>query len=318
MQPRVTIQSLYSALHERLALTWHAGQGGRGRGRNLVDHSEERGGHILAGSLNLIHPNRIQVVGKEEATYLDELDPITRSDTLKRVFSAEPAAIILADDLPPDEELILLANEHCIPLLTSPLPESRVVDHLQYYGALFLAEKTNLHGVFLEVLGMGVLLTGEPAVGKSELALELISRGSRLIADDAPEFTRLAPDIVSGACPPLLKHFLEVRGLGLLNIRSMFGDSAIKRTKYLRLIVHLAPMNEQQMASLDRLSGTYGTTDVLGLKIPQVTVPVAPGRNLAILVEAAVRNHMLKLKGYDAGEDFIARQQQAIQDSEKN
>lgn len=318
MQPRVSIQDLYRALHERLSLTWHAGQGGRGRTRNLIEHSEERGTHILAGSLNLIHPNRIQVIGREEAAYLDELDPVARSDTLWRVFHAEPAAIILADDLPPDEELILLANENCIPLLTSPLPESLVVDNLQYYGALFLAEKTSLHGVFLEVLGMGVLLTGEPAVGKSELALELISRGSRLIADDAPEFTRQAPDIVSGACPPLLRHFLEVRGLGLLNIRSMFGDSAIKGSKYLRLVVHLKPMDEQEMSSLDRLSGSYGTTEVLGLKIPEVTVPVAPGRNLAILVEAAVRNHMLKLKGYDASEDFIKRQQQAIQDSEKN
>jgi len=162
------------------------------------------------------------------------------------------------------------------------------------------------------VLGMGVLLTGDPAVGKSELALDLITRGSRLVADDAPEFTRIAPDIVSGTCPPLLREFLEVRGLGILNIRAMFGDSSIKRQKYLRLIVHLKRMSADQISSMDRLSGTHANLDVLGVSIPHVTVPVAPGRNLSVLVESAVRNHLLRLKGYDATEVLIERQQQAI------
>ena len=190
----------------------------------------------------------------------------------------------------------------------------RALDNLQYFGSLFLARKTTLHGVFLEVLGMGVLLTGDPAVGKSELALDLITRGSRLVADDAPEFTRIAPDIISGTCPPLLREFLEVRGLGILNIRAMFGDSAIKRTKYLRLIVHLKRMSSEQISGMDRLSGAHTNRDVLGVSVPQVTVPVAPGRNLAVLVESAVRNHLLRLKGYDATEVLIERQQQAILD----
>ena len=199
-------------------------------------------------------------------------------------------------------------------LLRSPLPDNQVLDNLQYYASLFLSEKTTLHGVFLEVLGMGVLLTGDPAVGKSELALDLITRGSRLVADDAPEFTRIAPDIISGTCPPLLREFLEVRGLGILNIRAMFGDSSIKRTKYLRLIVHLKRMSSDQIASMDRLSGAHTDRTVLGVSIPQVTVPVAPGRNLSVLVESAVRNHLLRLKGYDAAEVLIERQQQAILD----
>jgi len=316
MQPRVSVQDLYTALRERLRLEWLAGR--QGGDKTLITVSDEHNSHHIAGSLNLIHPNRIQVIGKAEQSFLQALDPVSRHDTLERLFATRPAALFLTDGVGADTALIQLAEQHQTPLFSSPLSDSRVLSNLQYYATLFLAEKKILHGVFLEVLGTGVLLTGDPAVGKSELALELISRGSRLIADDAPEFSRQAPDILNGSCPPLLRDFLEVRGLGLLNIRSMFGDSAIKRNKYLRLVVHLRRMNEQEIASIDRLCGSYSTQDVLGVQIPQVTVPVAPGRNLAIMVEAAVRNHMLKLKGYDASEDFIARQQRAIRASEKS
>ncbi len=201
---------------------------------------------------------------------------------------------------------------HCSP---PPLSDSLVLDNLQYYAARFLAAKTTLHGVFLEVLGMGVLLTGHSAVGKSELALELITRGHRLVADDAPEFRRIAPDIVAGSCPPLLREFLEVRGLGILNIRAMFGDSSIVNNMYLQLIIHLKRMKLQEIADMERLQAVGQSRSVLGVEIPQLTVPVAPGRNLAILVETAVRNHMLKLKGYDAAELFIERQRRSIEES---
>ena len=190
-----------------------------------------------------------------------------------------------------------------------------MLDNLQDFASINLPDKFVLHGVFLEVLGMGVLLTGDPAVGKSELALDLIARGNRLIADDATEFTRIAPEVISGACPPLLSEFLEVRGLGILNIRAMFGDSAIKQSKYLRLIVHLKRMTDAELSTMERLSPMQDVRDVLGVLIPQVTIPVAPGRNLGILVEAAVRNHMLKLKGYDANDVFIERQQRFIDEN---
>ncbi len=316
MQPRVSVQDLYNALRERLRLDWLAGR--EGGDRTLITINDESSSHHIAGALNLIHPNRIQVIGRAEHDYLAGLDDDNRRNTLERLFATRPAALFLTDGVSADADLIRLADTHGVPLFTTPLTDNRVLGNLQYYAALFLAEKKILHGVFLEVLGMGVLLTGEPAVGKSELALELISRGSRLVADDVPEFSRQAPDILNGSCPPLLRDFLEVRGLGLLNIRSMFGDSAIKRNKYLRLIVHLRRMSEQEIAGIDRLSGSYSTRDVLGVQIPQVTVPVAPGRNLAIMVEAAVRNHMLKLKGYSASEDFIARQQRAIDEGKKS
>jgi HPr kinase/phosphorylase len=290
MPHSIRVVDLFEALHERLELDWIAGRAG-GRETLLSETSDASTG-IIAGPLNYIHPNRVQVIGLAELAYL-------------------------VNDIEGPAELPGMADDAAVALMRSPLPDNQVLDNLQYYASLFLSEKTTLHGVFLEVLGMGVLLTGDPAVGKSELALDLITRGSRLVADDAPEFTRIAPDIISGTCPPLLREFLEVRGLGILNIRAMFGDSSIKRTKYLRLIVHLKRMSAEQISGMDRLSGAHTNRDVLGVSVPQVTVPVAPGRNLAVLVESAVRNHLLRLKGYDATEVLIERQQQAILDQQQ-
>jgi len=310
MPHRIRVRDLHDALHERLQLVWVAGQAGADKA--LLSSAADASTGIIAGPLNYIHPNRVQVIGPAEDNYLNGLQPNARRQALQQLFAEQPALVILVNGIAGLPELASMADDSGVALMRSPLPDNQVLDNLQYYASLFLSEKTTLHGVFLEVLGMGVLLTGDPAVGKSELALDLITRGSRLVADDAPEFTRIAPDIISGTCPPLLREFLEVRGLGILNIRAMFGDSSIKRTKYLRLIVHLMRMSAEQIAGMDRLSGAYTNRDVLGVSIPQVTVPVAPGRNLAVLVESAVRNHLLRLKGYDATEVLIERQQQAI------
>ena len=310
MPHRVKVQDLYDFLHERLSLSWVAGQAGHDR--TLIARDEEGVTRVVAGPLNLIHPHHVQVIGPTEATYLDHLSPADRQTTMDQLVATKPAAVVFVSGIAPLRDLLDAADANDIPVFDSPLSDHQVIDNLQYFGALFLARKTTLHGVFLEVLGTGVLLLGDPAVGKSELALELISRGSRLVADDAPEFSRIAPDIISGTCRPLLRDFLEVRGLGVLNIRAMFGDTAIKRSKYLRLIVNLKQMGAQEIADIDRLTGTNSTQDLLGMPIPVVTVPVAPGRNLAILVESAVRNHQLKMDGYDAVEAFAARQERAL------
>jgi HPr kinase/phosphorylase len=159
------------------------------------------------------------------------------------------------------------------------------------------------------VFSIGVLITGESGSGKSELALELISRGHRLVADDATEFTLIAPDVIDGTCPELLQDLLEVRGLGVLNVREMFGHTAVKPSKYLRLVVHLKPMREgEDTDGLTRLTGDVGHREIFEVQVPMITIPVAPGRNLAVLVEAAVRNHMLKSKGIDPAQTFIDRQ----------
>jgi len=160
-------------------------------------------------------------------------------------------------------------------------------------------------------MGTGVLITGESSIGKSELALELLTRGHRLIADDAPEFARVAPDTLIGTCPEMLREFLEVRGLGILNVRAMFGASAIKQSRNLRLIIRLQDMDEA--VKMDRLHGSRMLRNIQDVDIPEVTLPVGPGRNLSVLVEAAVRNHILISKGYDASEAFIERQKKRLE-----
>ncbi len=312
MQHQITVNDLIDALQERLRLRLLAGK--KGLGNVIFDAEIEKSDPIIAGPLNYIHPSPVQIIGPKEKKYLTSLSNDDQHAALMRLFSAKPAAILLSNRLKSIKTLEELAEKHNTPLLASSLKDAQVLDNLQYYATRFFARKTNLHGVFLEVLGMGVLLTGHSAVGKSELALELIIRGHRLIADDVTEFRRIAPDIVSGSCPPLLREFLEVRGLGILNIPAMFGDSATKHNKYLHFIMHLKRMKLQEIADMERLRGVGRYRNVLGVEIPEITVPVAPGRNLAILVETAVRNHILKLKGYDAAEIFIQRQQQAIEE----
>jgi HPr kinase/phosphorylase len=174
-----------------------------------------------------------------------------------------------------------------------------------------LGEITTLHGVMLDVLEVGVLITGDSSIGKSELALELISRGHGLVADDVVELQQIGPDTIQSRCPPMLRDFLEVRGLGVLNIRSIFGETAVRPRKALRLIVQLEPY-EAGIEPKDRLATRAGTQDILGVEIPTVTLAVAPGRNLAVLVEAAVRNHILITRGINSTAEFIKRQEEAM------
>ncbi|MTW20241.1 HPr(Ser) kinase/phosphatase [Allochromatium palmeri] len=269
-------------------------------------------GQSLIGSLNLIHPNRLQVVGLPEQRYLAGLGATAYGETLDTLFADQPAAVIFSNGLTPPPDFRERACATRTPLLGSALSDQELINHLRYFFTQALAERQTIHGVFIEVLGMGVLLTGAPAVGKSELALDLITRGHRLIADDAPRFARIAPEVIEGRCPEMLRDFLEVRGLGILNIRAMFGESAVLRDKTLNLVIDLQPLARPQLECIDRLAGSLSTLNVLGVAIPRIIMPVAPGRNLAILVEAAVRQQILRFRGYDAGLDFINRQACAI------
>lgn len=172
---------------------------------------------------------------------------------------------------------------------------------------------TTLHGVFLDVFGLGVFLLGNSGIGKSEIALGLISRGHRLIADDAVTFQlNQKQDELIGTCPDILKDFLEVRGLGVLNVRAMYGDSAIKTSAPLKLIVNLIDVSDEIFRSSDRLFGIHNEREILGLSFNEVTVPVGPGRNISVLIEAAVRNHNIRLKGYNAAKDFTERQHKLL------
>jgi HPr kinase/phosphorylase len=310
MTAPLTVGTLYEALRPRLHLEWIAGRLG---GAHEVDLEQgQHSGSSLAGPLNFVRPCQVPVLGRTELAYLDALESNSRRDAIDRLVDKPSEIVIIGDGQTAPGDLRKRAEAAGVPLFQSQLDSQDIVTDLQYYLSHHFAEKTTIHGVFMEVMGIGVLITGDASIGKSELALELVSRGHRLIADDSPVFARIAPDLVNGTCPEVLRDFLEVRGLGILNIRAMFGDSAIKQSKYMRLIIHLAQMSDEELSAIDRLKGSRESCDVLGVAVPQVTLPVGPGRNLAVLVEVAARNHMLYLKGYDASRTFVDRQQAQI------
>ena len=306
----LTAKALFETHQEALGLEWAAGYSGVSHSVNLEKIINDEA--ILIGHLNLIQTCYIQVLGNHELEYLDRLEPSSREEQLRTLFSISPVAVMIADQASVPADVLAIADEFDLPLLTSSVSSRKLSNYLQEYYSIVVAEKQVLHGVFMEVKGIGVLLTGKSSVGKSELALELLSRGHRIIADDAPEFFRVAADTIRGRCPSLLQDFLEVRGLGILNIRSLFGDSAIKQDKNLRLIIHLKEMDEKSMQQINRLEGERAGQVVLEVEIPEVTLPVAPGRNLAVLVESAASQHILRTKGYHAEQEFMRRHSEQL------
>jgi len=304
----LTIATLVTDNQERLGLKWLAGQDSAHR----VELGHGMASADLIGHLNLIHPARIQVLGDEELTYYRRLDTKRRQHHIDDLIQSGVPAIIVASTNPPPASLQQACETHSVPLLQSTLNSAETIDILRVYLARRLAPKVLMHGVFLDVLGLGVLITGASGLGKSELALELISRGHGLVADDAVELLRTAPSVIQGQCPELLQNLLEVRGIGLLDIRTIFGETSVRRKKTLRLIVHLTQAKPE---SFERLPIDPKYQDILGVPIRQVQLPVVAGRNLAVLVEAAVRNTILNLRGIDTTREFIARQTQAIAQS---
>jgi len=297
---QVNVARLHDDNREALSLAWIAGR----EGGTAVRREAARAASLI-GHLNLTHPNSIQVIGAYEAG--------TVADHVERLFQAAPAAVIVADGVAAPQALVEVAGRTHTPLFASPLPAPRVIEVLARYLAKALAESTERHGVFMDVLGLGVLITGESGVGKSELGLELISRGHGLVADDVVEISRIAVDTLEGRCPPMLKDFLEVRGLGLLNIRTIFGETAVRRKLKLRLIAHLQRPLPGGRDPTERLPLAALSEQILGVTVAKVIIPVAAGRNLAVLVEAAVRNQILKLRGIDSMAEFMARQQREIE-----
>ena len=312
MKPVHSLQGLVEHIGPRLRLRWLTAP--PTSYCSLLGDKRGHSAQSLVGSLNCIHPNRLQVLGEAEIAHLADLSLPAYEETIDRLFAAKPAAIIFASDIEPQPVYFELAERTGTPLLASSASDVEIVDRLQYFLTHALAERTTVHGVLLEVLGMGVLLVGDPGVGKSELALEMVARGHRLIADDAPELARIAPEILEGSCPPLLRDFLEVRGLGVLNVRAMFGEGAVRQRETLNLIVNMRSFDNSELAQIDRLRGSLSARTILGVAVPEITLPVAPGRNLAVLLETAVRNQILRIRGYDAGVDLVDRQARAIDD----
>jgi HPr kinase/phosphorylase len=308
--PQISVEQLFSDNQGKLGFAWAAGK--NGGNRVITGDSALKPTVGLVGHMNFIHPFRVQVLGTAEFNYLNALSPEALSATIDRLFSSDLAVVVVANGATVPEHLEAQADLYNTAVFATQQPSAHIVEVLRIYLARVLAESTTLHGVFLDVLEIGVLITGASAIGKSELALELISRGHGLIADDIVELHRTSPETLEGRCPPVLKDFLEVRGIGIINIKTIFGETAVRPRKTLGVIVHLEDHSDEKFSDLDRLQVNATFQEILGVAIRKVTIPVAAGRNLAVLVEAAVRNFVLNLRGIDSTREFIERQQRLM------
>ena len=308
--PLVSVAQLFEENADALKLAWVSGPRDPSP---FLDSSEiNNASQGLIGHLNLVHPNWIQIFSRTEAAYFASLSEQSQREALARLAGSGLACIILSDQEKAPPTLAEFAASRNIPMLASPLHSLQIIWVVRTYLGRALAEFVTRHGVFLDVLGMGVLITGESGVGKSELALELISRGSGLVADDVVELYHIAPQTLEGRSPELLKDFLEVRGLGMLNIRTIFGETAVRIRKNLKLIVQLEKPVGGVIPGLERLPLNASSEDIMGISIRKVVLPVAAGRNLAVLAEAAVRNYVLQLRGIDSTQEFIQRQEKQL------
>jgi len=314
--PQVSIARLFEDNRAELKLTWL--QGNRETCPDLDSRRINSSSKGLTGHLNFIHPNWIQIFSHTEAEFFQSLDESARRQVLDNLASSEMACLILSDGEHAPEVLASLSSALNVPMIATSLPSLQIIWVLRTYLGRVLAEFVTRHGVMLDVLGMGVLIVGDSGVGKSELALELITRGSGLVADDVAELYHVAPQTLEGRCPEMLKDFLEVRGLGMLNIRMIFGETAVRQRKNLKLIVQLERPVGGSIPGLERLPLNASSEDIMGVSIRKVQLPVAAGRNLAVLVEAAVRNYVLQLRGIDSTREFIRRQEQHLGDDEGN
>jgi HPr kinase/phosphorylase len=312
--PQISITQLFEENREKLGLTWKSGT--EGGDKKLIHETVSQTNQGLIGHLNFIHHNWIQVLSKVEADHLNQLDSKSLEDNIQRLAESGMSCIIAAGSVRIPESLSALAISTQTPILCSERSSLEIMWRLRPYLWRVLAPTDSMHGVLLDVLGMGVMITGESGVGKSELALELVSRGHGLVADDVVELNRIAPETLEGHCPEILRDFLEVRGLGMLNIRIIFGETAVRRRKNLNLIVHLKKASSSDFNALERLPMENVNENIMGLSIRKVIIHVAAGRNLAVLVEAAVRNYVLQLRGINSTKDFLERHEQEMENKE--
>ncbi|MDQ2928877.1 MAG: HPr(Ser) kinase/phosphatase [Caldimonas sp.] len=312
MKPTViSAEALFEEFRPSLHWEWLAGHAHPERHFDDAAIRDAQSAADLVGYLNYIHPNRVQIVGRREVAYLKNDSPEAAERRISRIITLEPPVLIVADgELPPDR-LVALCDRADIPLFVTAESAGHVIDLVRGYLGQHFAERTTRHGVFMDILGLGILLTGESGLGKSELGLELISRGHGLVADDAVDLYRVSQTALEGRCPELLMNLLEVRGIGLLDIKAIFGETAVRRKMRLKLIVHLV-RKETMDREFERLPYEPLNEEILDVQIRKTVIAVDAGRNLAVLVEAAVRNTILQLRGIDTYSEFIERHHKAM------
>jgi HPr kinase/phosphorylase len=303
----ISADELFEFHRKPLKWNWAAGQQARERHFDEVAVRAARSAADLVGYLNYIHPYRVQILGEREVAYITSTTDNDSERRVARIVDLEPPALVLCDGVDAPESLLKLCNEAQIPLFTTCESAAYVIDVLRAYLSRHFADRETVHGVFMDILGLGVLITGESGLGKSELGLELISRGHGLVADDAVDLFRINQTTVEGRCPELLQNLLEVRGIGLLDIRAIFGETAVRRRLRLRLIVHLVRKSTLER-DFERLPEEPIRQDMLGIQIRKVVLQVVAGRNIAVLVEAAVRNTILQMRGINTLDEFSKRQ----------
>ena len=313
MKPRfISAEALFEAHREMLRLDWIAGHGQPDRHFDKAAVRQAQSAADLVGYLNYVHPYRVQIVGRREVDYLSTNSAEDQERRISRLVTLEPPALVVADDAIPPPRLVAMCDRAEIPLFATAESAGHVIDSLRGYLGQLFAERTSSHGVLMDILGLGVLLTGESGLGKSELGLELISRGHGLVADDAVDLFKVSQTALEGRCPELLQNLLEVRGIGLLDIKAIFGETAVRRKMRLKLIVHLV-RKETMERDFERIPHEPLYDEIMGIRVRKVVIQVDAGRNLAVLVEAAVRNTILQLRGIDTLQDFVERQQRAMQ-----
>ncbi|NNU44614.1 HPr(Ser) kinase/phosphatase [Ramlibacter montanisoli] len=314
MKPTVvSADVLFEDHRATLKWEWVAGLGASERRFDEVAVRAARSGADLVGYLNYIHPYRVQILGEREVAYLTNATQEDCARRIARIVTLEPPVLVLTDGQQAPDALLSMCERAQIPMFATHEPSAFVIDVLRAYLSKHFAERTSMHGVFMDILGLGVLITGESGLGKSELGLELITRSSGLVADDAVDLYRVNQTTIEGRCPELLQNLLEVRGIGLLDIRAIFGETAVRRKMMLlRLIVHLV-RRETMEREYERLPYEPLTQDVLGVPVRKAVIPVVAGRNMAVLVEAAVRNTILQLRGVDTYQEFVERHRRAME-----
>ncbi|MGN0584469.1 MAG: HPr(Ser) kinase/phosphatase [Ruminococcus sp.] len=262
-----------------------------------------RPGLQLMGFYEYFNPERIQIIGKMEFAYLSTIDEATRQQRLEALFAQRMPALVISRELPYFEEMLELAQKYEVPLLRSKESTSNFISGLIAFLNVNLAPRITRHGVLIEIYGEGVFITGESGVGKSETAIELVKRGHRLVADDAVEIRKVSNDTLVGSSPDNIRHFLELRGIGIINARRLFGIGAVKNRENIELIVEMEQWNPEKI--YDRMGVDTQYVSLLGVKIPSLTIPVRPGRNLAVILEVAAMNNRQKKMGYNAANELL-------------
>ena len=261
-----------------------------------------RPGLQLAGFFDHFEPMRLQLMGNVEMSYVSKLSPQDRAVAYDRLFSYKFPALMISRNLQADSQCLAMAKKHNITVLRSNIPTSTTISTAMSYLKSALAPRVTRHGVLVEVYGEGILLMGDSGIGKSEAAVELLKRGHRLIADDAVEIRKIDADVLVGTAPELIRNYIELRGIGIINVAKLFGMGAVRTENEINLVVNIVPWKTQQV--YDRLGLEEHTTEILGVKIPMHTIPITPGRNLAMILEVAAMNNRQKKLGYNSAQEF--------------